>query len=263
VRVTTGSAKGRRLLMVPGDSTRPITDRAKQALFSILGGWVEGGRVLDLFGGTGAVGIEALSRGADFAQFVDINRKAVETINANLRNCHLEEFAQVTQGDSFAWLERYHGEPFDLIYIAPPQYQGWWSKALQIVDSRPDLLVEDATVVVQIHPREDTPLELEYLEEFDRRKYGSVMLLFYASAEELAMVREEILEESYDGDEDDGYEADEMPDILPEYRGEMQSTIQRAMNLLFGSGVSVDDFHPQVEGESVASIRRKRGLDPQ
>lgn len=191
MRVTTGLAKGRKLLMTPGDTTRPITDRAKQALFSILGDSIVGARVLDLFGGTGSVGIEALSRGADFAQFVDLNRKAVETIRANLMHCRLEANAQVTQGDSFRWLESYAGDPFDFVYIAPPQYQGLWSKALLLVDGRPELLGEDVTVVVQIHPRESTPIELTYLEEFDRRAYGSVTLIFYASAAELQALRED------------------------------------------------------------------------
>ncbi len=153
MRVVSGSAKGHHLQAVPGDSTRPITDRAKEALFSILGEWIEGARVLDLFGGTGAVGIEALSRGAEFVQFIDRNRRAVETIHANLTHCKLADQANVEMGDSFNFLRRYTGEPFDLIFIAPPQYKGMWSEALQIVDERPELLYAESVVLVQIHPR--------------------------------------------------------------------------------------------------------------
>lgn len=185
MRVITGSAKGRKLQMVPGDSTRPITDRAKEALFSILGDWLVGTRVLDLFGGTGAVGIEALSRGASFALFLDRNRKAVQTIQSNLAHCQLADQAQVGLGDSFAFLESYRGEPFDLIYIAPPQYQGLWHKALALVDGRPGLTAPFGAVIVQIHPREETPVELARLEEYDRREYGSVLLIFYAATEDL------------------------------------------------------------------------------
>lgn len=181
MRVITGMAKGRKLQMVPGDSTRPITDRAKEALFSILGNWVEGIRVLDLFGGTGAVGIECLSRGAAYAHFLDRNRKAVETIRANLRHCQLESNATVERSDSFAFLESYRGEPFDLIYVAPPQYQGLWSNALLLIDQRSELLSADGDVIVQIHPKEEMPVELASLHEYDRRRYGSVLLLFYAS----------------------------------------------------------------------------------
>lgn len=179
MRVISGSAKGHTLQSVPGDSTRPITDKAKEALFSILGDWIEGSRVLDLFGGTGAVGIEALSRGAEHATFLERNRRAIETIQANLVHCKLKEFAAVQQGDSFVFLERYKGDPFDLIFVAPPQYQDLWRKALLLVDKRPELLYDDGMVIVQIHPREDAPVELQSLYEFDRRTYGSVLLIFY------------------------------------------------------------------------------------
>ncbi|HXF61401.1 MAG TPA: 16S rRNA (guanine(966)-N(2))-methyltransferase RsmD [Caldilineaceae bacterium] len=186
MRVIAGSAKGHKLQPVPGESTRPITDRAKEALFSILGDWLRDARVLDLFGGSGAVGIEALSRGAAYVCFVERNRKAVQTIQANLQHTKLADRGQVIQGDSFAFLQSYQGEPFDLIYIAPPQYQGLWVKALTLVDSRPELLAPFGAVIVQIHPREETPVELARLEEYDSRRYGSTRLIFYAAAEDLA-----------------------------------------------------------------------------
>jgi 16S rRNA (guanine(966)-N(2))-methyltransferase RsmD len=206
MRVITGKAKGRKLQSVPGGGTRPITDRAKTALFNILGNWIEGARVLDLFGGTGAVGIECLSRGASFAQFNDMNRKAVETIWANLRHCRLDEQAAVYQGDSFQFIQRYRGEPFDLIYIAPPQYQGLWSKALQVIDSRPEILAEYGTVIVQIHPKEESEVALQRLRAYDKRKYGSVMLIFFARPEDLEDEEdpddEDFLDEDPPGEED-------------------------------------------------------------
>jgi 16S rRNA (guanine966-N2)-methyltransferase len=206
MRVITGRAKGRKLMSVPGDSTRPITDRAKSALFSILNDWIEGTRVLDLFGGTGAVGIECLSRGATYVHFIDNNRKAVDTIQANLAHCGFSREATVERNDSFAFLERYRGEPFDFIYVAPPQYQDLWRKALQMIDQRPQLTAEYATIVVQIHPVEDKPVELQRLQEYDRRKYGSVMLLFYADAADLEEKEggaESSADEDYAADEDE------------------------------------------------------------
>ena len=185
MRVIAGSAKGHKLQMVPGDTTRPITDRAKEALFSILGDWIWDARVLDLFAGTGAVGIEALSRGGAFGHFIDRNRRAVSIIEANLQHTKLDEFAQVQLGDSFTFLESYSGDPFDMIYVAPPQYQGLWHKALVQIDNRPELLAVYGVVIVQIHPREDEPVELANLVEYDRRQYGSVLLLFYAMREDL------------------------------------------------------------------------------
>lgn len=213
MRVITGKAKGRRLQSVPGDTTRPITDRAKEALFSILGTWISGARVLDLFGGTGAVGIECLSRGAEFVQFIDLNRRAVETIIANLRHTKLDGGAQVERGDSFAWLERYRGKAFDLVYVAPPQYQGMWLRALQLIDSRTEILSEVGTVIVQIHPREETPVALANLQEYDRRKYGSVMLLFYATAEALAASDEDSDEEADAEPEDEQFGDEEFDEL--------------------------------------------------
>jgi len=196
VRVIAGSAKGRKLKMTPGDSTRPITDRAKEALFSILGDWIVGTRVLDLFGGTGAVGIEALSRDADWAHFIDLERRAVQTINDNVRHCGFTDQVRVERGDSFRFLKRYRGDPFDFIYVAPPQYKDMWRKALHQIDARPELLARYGAVIVQIHPREDSPTELHHLEEYDRRKYGSVLLIFYAAAADLLEEKEELAEES-------------------------------------------------------------------
>lgn len=183
MRVIAGSARGRRLQSVPGDSTRPITDRAKEALFSILGNWLIETRVLDLFAGTGAVGIESLSRGAQHAHFVERNRKAVQTIQANLTHCQLADRAMVTTGDSFRFLQSYRGAPFDLIFVAPPQYQGFWRQALEQIDQQPQLLTADGAVVVQIHHREEEPPTLTHLVEYDRRRYGSVLLLFYDQGE--------------------------------------------------------------------------------
>ena len=208
LRVITGKAKGRRLQMVPGDSTRPITDRAKEALFSIIGTWIVDTRVLDLFGGTGAVGIEALSRGAHYAQFVDADRRAVETIQANLKHCHLEGQASVERHDAFTWLDRYRGRPFDLVYIAPPQYKELWSKALLRIDSLPDLLTDFGSVIVQIHPREDVPLALTHLQEYDRRRYGSTLLIFYATAEALAADNQEV-EHDDEAEWDDEWDGDD------------------------------------------------------
>jgi len=220
MRVITGSAKGRKLQSVPGDSTRPITDRAKEALFSILGQWIDGVRVLDLFGGTGSVGIEGLSRGAAFVHFVDLNRKAVETIRANLQHCRLDADALVERADSFTMLKNYRGEPFDLIYVAPPQFQDLWRKALLAIDSRPELLAADAEVIIQIHPREDAPVDLQLLQEYDRRRYGSVLLIFYSTTAELEAgasdneLEDETLDDELDDDDldDDELEYDDLDD---------------------------------------------------
>ena len=182
MRVITGSAKGRTLRSVPGDSTRPITDRVKEAVFSILASRdaIEGRRFLDLFGGTGSVGIEALSRGAASAVFCEKDRRALEILQNNLTVTQVAPQATVLRGDAFHALARSDLGSFDVIYIAPPQYQHLWERALQMIDERPALLSEDGLVIVQIHPKEDHALELKTLIRFDERKYGSTLVVFYA-----------------------------------------------------------------------------------
>lgn len=181
MRVISGAAKSHNLQSVPGDSTRPITDRVKSALFSILAsqGMIEGCRYLDLFGGTGAVGIEALSRGATQAVFCERDRVALRILRENLAATGFTAQGVVVPGDAFAYLAHPHLQPFDVIYIAPPQYQGLWLKALRGVDARPDLLGEDGEAIVQIFPKEWEEPGLANLSLADRRQYGSTELFFF------------------------------------------------------------------------------------
>jgi 16S rRNA (guanine966-N2)-methyltransferase len=179
LRIIAGSAKSRRLKSVPGDTTRPVTDRVKESLFDILSGDVEDSTWWDLFGGTGAIGIEALSRGAEHVRFSELNRLPIETIKFNLETCGFSKKAEVKRGDAFAMLATTPDRVFDYIYIAPPQYKEMWLKALSLVDENPAWLSEGAWVVVQIHPREYQDVALKNLEKFDERKYGSTLLVFY------------------------------------------------------------------------------------
>jgi len=187
LRVIAGKARGRKLRFVPGESTRPITDLVKEALFNIIGKDIESATFLDLFAGTGSVGIEALSRGAASALFVDNNRQAFSTIQANLKSTLLEDQARVLRMDAFSLLERPPEQVFEYIYIAPPQYKGLWSKALLAVDAHPGWLADDGWVIVQIHPIEAAAFteseSLKRLAEFDRREYGSTLLIFYSLVE--------------------------------------------------------------------------------
>jgi len=178
VRVISGSAKGIPLRAVPGSGTRPITDKVKESLFNILGDWIVDARVLDLFAGTGGVGIEALSRGAAHATFVEKNARAIATIKDNLHHTRLKDHARVTQADVFAFL-RGEPEPFDLVYVAPPQYEGLWHKTLAALDDNPGWLYPEGLVVVQIFPKEYEPVPLRSLHLSDERKYGSTLLCFY------------------------------------------------------------------------------------
>ncbi len=161
---------------------RPITDRVKESLFNLIGPDIEGARFLDLFAGTGSVGIEALSRGAAKVRFIDKDRRAIETVRQNLAITGLQDNAQVLRSDAFAYLNRAQPEPFHYIYIAPPQYRELWSRALIALDRHPGWLADDAWVIVQIHPREYQALALQAVTQFDLRRYGSTQLVFYERA---------------------------------------------------------------------------------
>lgn len=179
LRVIAGKAKGRKLKAVPGDTTRPITDRTKESLFNILASDVVDSNWWDLFGGTGAVGIEALSRGASFVRFSDLNRAPIETMKYNVEHCGFASQAEIRRADSFSYLSATPDRTFEYIYIAPPQYQDMWQKALELVDDNMGWLSDDGWVIAQIDPKEYLELRLVNLEEFDKRKYGTTLLVFY------------------------------------------------------------------------------------
>ena len=179
LRVIAGKAKGRKLKSVPGDTTRPVTDRVKEALFNILAGDVTGSHWWDVFAGTGAIGIEALSRGAASVRFTDLNRAPIETIKFNVDHCGFFSQAEIRRGDAFTLLSKGADAQFEYIYIAPPQYKEMWEKALELLDEDLNWLGEDGWVIVQIDPKEYREMALQNLEEIDQRKYGTTLLLFF------------------------------------------------------------------------------------
>lgn len=182
-RIIGGKVKGLRLQAVPGDSTRPVTDRVKEAVFNIIGSDIENTAIFDLFGGTGSIGLEALSRGASYARFGESNKNAVNTLQANIKLARFEKQAKVFIGDVFNTLRGVPDREFEYIYVAPPQYKQMWKKAMMILDGNDGWLADDGWIIVQIHPIERENLELNCFDCFDERKYGSTTLLFYCRKE--------------------------------------------------------------------------------
>ncbi len=178
-RIIAGSRKGMRLNAVPGDSTRPVTDRVKEAVFNILGADIVGASMFDLFGGTGSIGLEALSRGASYVRFSDANRNAYNTLVSNIQLTRFEKQAKAYFGDIFNILRGIPDREFEYIYVAPPQYKEMWKRVMEILDRNDGWLTDDGWIIVQIHPIEREDLELENYVLFDERKYGSTTLLFY------------------------------------------------------------------------------------
>ncbi|HXZ04019.1 MAG TPA: RsmD family RNA methyltransferase, partial [Ktedonobacteraceae bacterium] len=144
MRVVTGEAKGRKLKGPKTTGTRPIIDRVKTALFDILSTRVEDARFLDLFAGVGGVGIEALSRGAASATFIEMNYSALKLVRENLKITGLGNRAETLHTDAFKFLQSYSAQnqllprgqerEYDIIYVAPPQYQEMAARALQLLD---------------------------------------------------------------------------------------------------------------------------------
>ena len=182
-RIIAGTRKGMRLNAVPGDSTRPVTDRVKEAVFNILGADIVDASMFDLFGGTGSVGLEALSRGASYVRFSDANRNAYNTLVSNIKLTRFEKQAKAYFGDVFNILRGVPDREFEYIYVAPPQYKEMWKRIMEVLDKNDGWLTDDGWIIVQIHPIEREDLDLECFELFDERKYGSTTLLFYCRKE--------------------------------------------------------------------------------
>jgi 16S rRNA (guanine966-N2)-methyltransferase len=197
MRVVTGEAKGRKLKTPRIAGTRPIMDRVKTALFDILSTEVGDARFLDLFAGTGSVGIEALSRGAAQATFIEMNYQILKLVRENLHITGLAERAETLHSDAFRFLQNYqrpsvpvtkpslltsgNQRQYTIMYIAPPQYEGLAARALALVDSS-TLVTEGGLVIVQIHPKERPGIAAvvcDHLELTDERRYGSTLLMFY------------------------------------------------------------------------------------
>ncbi|HIE12354.1 MAG TPA: 16S rRNA (guanine(966)-N(2))-methyltransferase RsmD [Desulfotomaculum sp.] len=185
MRVIAGSAKRRRLRTPPGKSIRPTADRVKEALFNILAVKIAGSRFLDLFAGTGGIGIEALSRGAARVVFVERSPRAVNLIRENLRRTGLSQKSSVFRGDALTALNLLgrRGECFDVIYIDPPYKKGYETKALRLIASR-GLLAPGGLAVCESDWRDELPEAVEGLVLTRRERYGDTVLSFYGPEEE-------------------------------------------------------------------------------
>ena len=183
-RVIAGTARGLRL-EAPGAATRPLGDRVKQTLFAILEPDLPGARVLDLFAGSGAAGIEALSRGAAHATLVERDAGAVRVIAANLARTHLADRATVVTADALTWLRRpatAAGEPFRIVVADPPY--GETDLLITTLDALQPLLTPNARVVAKHFWRDRLPAVVGLLASERERRFGETTLTFYRRQEE-------------------------------------------------------------------------------
>ena len=177
MRVITGTARGITLKTPQGMQTRPTTDRVKEALFSIIQFEIPGARILDLFGGTGQLGIEALSRGAKSAVFVDAGEAPCKLIRENLRRTHLEENAKVVRSDYLAYLSGCR-EQFEIIFLDPPYAEVFLENALKRI-AEIDILQSGGIIVAERPVGKELPWEFEGFTRSRDYKYGNTLLTVY------------------------------------------------------------------------------------
>ena len=177
MRVITGSARGVQLKTPEGMKTRPTTDRVKEAMFSIIHFDIPGAKVLDLFGGTGQLGIEALSRGAAGATFVDQSDAACRLIKENLRRTKFENVGKVVRGDYLEYLSRCR-EQYDIILLDPPYAEVFLENALKRI-TEIDILRTGGIIVAERPVGKELPWDFEGYTRSRDYKYGSVLLTLY------------------------------------------------------------------------------------
>ena len=177
MRVITGKARGVQLKTPEGMLTRPTADRVKEALFSIINFDLPGAAVLDLFGGTGQLGIEALSRGANSAVFVDQREDACKIIRENLRRTKLESQGKVVRSDYLDYLRRSR-EKFDIILLDPPYAEVFLENALKCI-TEIDILQSGGIIVAERPVEKELPFEFEGFTRSKDYKYGKILLTIY------------------------------------------------------------------------------------
>lgn len=179
VRVISGSARGLKLNTPGDDRVRPTTDRVKESMFNIVQDWVYDSQVLDLFAGSGALGIEALSRGASQAVFCDNSLDSIKIIKSNIEKARVVDRSQIVSGDFKRCLRDMEtkNQSFDMIFVDPPYYEGLFEEVLDTIRSC-KILKKDGIVIVE-HDAKKPIGQVEGLEVYKEKKYGITMLTFY------------------------------------------------------------------------------------
>lgn len=179
VRVISGSARGLKLNTPGDDRVRPTTDRVKESMFNIVQDWVYDSQVLDLFAGSGALGIEALSRGASQAVFCDNSLDSIKIIKSNIEKAKVVDRSQIVSGDFKRCLRDMEAknQSFDMIFVDPPYYKGLFEEVLDTIRSC-KILKKDGIVIVE-HDAKRPIGQVEGLEVYKEKKYGITMLTFY------------------------------------------------------------------------------------
>ena len=181
MRIISGTSGGKKLRPLRGQSIRPTSDRVKESIFNILGDEVDGKHVLDLFAGTGNLGIESLSRGATRAVFVEKEKSAIDLIKKNLSHCGFDDRGHVITGEVERAIRHLHrkGEVFDFIFMDPPYRRGLVQKTLELLETQP-LHHEDSILVIEHDRREPLSESMEEWVLLRKRRFGDTVVSFIA-----------------------------------------------------------------------------------
>ena len=179
MRVISGQFKGRKLKTLEGINTRPTADRVKESLFNILATKVYDAKVLDLFAGSGSLGLEALSRGAISCVFVDYSKEAINIVKENVKLCRQENNSKFINKDYTEAINSLNDE-FDIIFVDPPYSKGI---ELLVLEKARNILSKNGIIIVETDQTDIPPDEINGLVKYDSRKYGRTIISFYTCME--------------------------------------------------------------------------------
>ena len=179
MRIISGKARGTKLYTLEGENTRPTLDRVKESIFNIIQSEIEGAKILDLFAGSGAIGLEFLSRGAEKAVLCDNSKEAINIIKKNIEKTHMENQCNIIHVDFENCLEKIKNEQFDIIYLDPPYDTDYIYIAIQKI-IKLDMITKENLIIIETDDEKRIEKEIKNIdiEIVDKRKYGRATIIF-------------------------------------------------------------------------------------
>jgi len=179
MRIISGKARGTKLYTLEGENTRPTLDRVKESIFNIIQNEIEGAKILDLFAGSGAIGLEFLSRGAEKAVLCDKSKEAINIIKKNVEKTHMEQCTEIFNMNFEECLEKIKNEQFDIIYLDPPYATEYILKSIEKI-IKLNIAKEESLIIIETDDEKRIEKEIKNLdvEIVDKRKYGRATIIF-------------------------------------------------------------------------------------
>ena len=179
MRIISGKARGTKLYTLEGENTRPTLDRVKESIFNIIQNEIEGAKILDLFAGSGAIGLEFLSRGSQKAVLCDNSKEAINIIKKNIEKTHMEQQVQILNANFEDCIEKLKNEQFDIIYLDPPYATNYIYKAIEKI-TKLGIAKEQSMIIIETDDEQRIEKEIENTETkiVDKRKYGRATIIF-------------------------------------------------------------------------------------